>query len=268
MVYNNRDGEDAKLLKQFGEPSWNNPVVRYVDAKGSDLIPRKDRVWTTTGVAEQMIKTLEAADREIPLYLKSLVAGQETKTATFAMHCYWEGESRIGSIDGVVGTRSGWLEGLEVVTVSYQPDAVAYETLVKTAQSFECASKVFAHDRQQLQVAKTMVGNQAVPFPSGKTVRDAKLSDQKYYLAKTDLIHLPLTEFQATKLNAGIRSGNSKSELFKMISPRQQALYNDVVRIKKTHAKALSELHYPVEPDELIDYDEKIRSLVTRFQRK
>ena len=46
-------------------------------ADGSDIIPRKDRVWTTSGVASRMIKALMAVNRPVPEYLKDLArAGQ------------------------------------------------------------------------------------------------------------------------------------------------------------------------------------------------
>ena len=41
LVFNNRKGKDAILLERFSEPSWNNPVVRYLDPAGKDLIERK-----------------------------------------------------------------------------------------------------------------------------------------------------------------------------------------------------------------------------------
>jgi len=38
LVYNNRKGWDADVLRSFNEPSWNNPVVRYLDSDGRDLV--------------------------------------------------------------------------------------------------------------------------------------------------------------------------------------------------------------------------------------
>ena len=34
VVFNNKGGKDAQLLKRFNEPSWNNPVVRFLDGSG------------------------------------------------------------------------------------------------------------------------------------------------------------------------------------------------------------------------------------------
>ncbi len=72
LVYNNRGGEDRRRLERFNEPSWNYQVVRFLDAEGRDIIPRKDHVWTVGELAERMIETLRAADRPVPDSLREL----------------------------------------------------------------------------------------------------------------------------------------------------------------------------------------------------
>lgn len=86
-VYNNVEGEDAEVLEAFGEPSWNNPVVRIVDLDGEDLVPRNGEDWTVSGVAEAM---LEALGEEAPLYLDLLAQEDRARrsgveTAIFGM---------------------------------------------------------------------------------------------------------------------------------------------------------------------------------------
>jgi hypothetical protein len=72
-IHNNtRGGEDAKILKRFKEPAWNYQVIRFVDADGKDLIPRKDRVWTLKPLAERMIASLKKAKRPVPDSLRTL----------------------------------------------------------------------------------------------------------------------------------------------------------------------------------------------------
>ena len=73
LVYNNRSsGMDRELLELYREPSWNYQVIRFLDADGKDVIPRKDRVWTTSGVAARMVEALAAVNRTVPDYLKNL----------------------------------------------------------------------------------------------------------------------------------------------------------------------------------------------------
>ena len=42
LVFNNRGGEDRRLLDRFGEPAWNFQVVRFLDAQG-------ERYYSTKG---------------------------------------------------------------------------------------------------------------------------------------------------------------------------------------------------------------------------
>lgn len=73
LVYNNRNsGMDRVLLERYREPAWNFQVIRFLDARGRDIIPRKDRVWTARGVAARMVKTLETFKRPVPDYLEEL----------------------------------------------------------------------------------------------------------------------------------------------------------------------------------------------------
>jgi hypothetical protein len=73
LVYNNqRNGMDEMLLERFNEPAWNYQVIRFLDAEGRDILPRKDRIWTLDGVASRMVEALAAAHRPIPEYLSDL----------------------------------------------------------------------------------------------------------------------------------------------------------------------------------------------------
>ena len=53
-VHNNKSGRDAEILKRYQVPAWNFPGVRFVDARGKDLIARRDRVWSMPGIAARM----------------------------------------------------------------------------------------------------------------------------------------------------------------------------------------------------------------------
>ena len=92
-IFNNKSGVDKRLLKKFGEPAWNNPVVRFMTANEGDIISRKDGIWDTVGIVERMIQTLQKAGKPIPNYLKQISVPENNRmeTAEFAMHCYWEG---------------------------------------------------------------------------------------------------------------------------------------------------------------------------------
>lgn len=252
LIYNNKD-EDSKILKQFNEPSWNNPVTRFLNSELGDVIERQDRVWTINSMAGRMVAALKAANREVPAYLE-LIANQPSRsiTATFAMHCYWEGEGKLGRINGVSNTRSAWVDRLEVVEVEYDPERVSYEKLVTTAQSMECASKVFAHSDQQLEIAKKLVGEKAVMAPEKS--RAAKLSDQKYYLRNTPAVrNLPLTKLQSTKINARL---GRRANFDDLLSPRQKVLLEKIAdKLQGADAKRLDSFIFPEEDSQLAEYE-------------
>lgn len=262
LVYNNKSS-DAALLKKFGEPSWNNPIVRFLKSDGQDIIKRESGVWKIAPMASRMAAALKASGREVPGYLSGLAIDQASlETATFAMSCYWTGEARLGSIDGVMNTTSGWAGGLEVVQLSYDPKLVEYSTLVSTAQSFQCASKVFAHTDSQLQVAKPLVGSRAVKFPGGAS--KAKLSDQKYQLRTSKGYRsLPLTTYQSTKINSLIRSPQ-RAEYVKLLSPRQQALLGKIAEeFKAGNGEKIDQLVFPDDDAKLASYQAKLVGYLT-----
>ena len=87
-VRNNVGGGERAVLERYNEPTWNNPVVRFVDGKGADLIPRKSGVWTLGGQLGRMASSLEAADEKVPGWLATVAAetsSSEVQTAVFAM---------------------------------------------------------------------------------------------------------------------------------------------------------------------------------------
>jgi len=77
LIHNNRSsGMDGEIMKRYREPSWNYQVIRFLDARGKDVIPRKDRIWSAKGVAARMVEALTAVKRPVPDYLIDL-AGTE-----------------------------------------------------------------------------------------------------------------------------------------------------------------------------------------------
>ena len=90
-MYNNTKGDDdARVLKAFKEPSWNNPVVRILDSRKQDLIERIANSWTLEALVLGMVEALNKARCAIPSYL-GFLAMEETartgqiETAVFGM---------------------------------------------------------------------------------------------------------------------------------------------------------------------------------------
>lgn len=238
-VYNNVKGPDEDVLKAFKEPAWNNPVLRFLDAEKADLIPRQENVYSPDIVVLRMIAALEAAKKPVPEYLSKASRGEAAKSAkaTFAMECYWEGEAKFGSLAGVIATRIGMLQGKEAVEVTYDEELIDYSKLVAVAKKFDCTHRVFARTDAELKIARGLVGDKAVKS-------DEKLDDstqQQYHLAQIPKYHfLPLTAFQATKVNACLAFrvdpepflAADQREIFKRFDKVTDAEYKSIKALK------------------------------------
>jgi len=182
-IYNNSGGYDRKILNQFNEPSWNYQVMRFLDSDLNDLIPRKDKVWDVRA---------------------------------FAMFCFWTGEAKLGSLDGVYETEAGFYDGHEVVLVKYNEQEIDLLTLVNEAEKFDCASAVYLPDAADRKLVKDKTRLRTVKnFDFSSGYRRAPESDQKRQLssAKSMLKKLDLTPTQWTKLNSRGVSGASVRKL-------------------------------------------------------
>lgn len=70
-IYNNTKGDDdAHIRDAFKEPSWNNPVVRIIDAERKDVVPRLAGDWTVGGLAGAMVAALKKRGGEVPPWLR------------------------------------------------------------------------------------------------------------------------------------------------------------------------------------------------------
>ena len=148
--------------------------------------------------------------------------------ATFAMHCFWEGEAALGRIEGVYSTMPGFLNDLEVVELEYDPKAISFEQLLFQAKAESCASTVFARTAAQQEAAGKALGDAVVR--TDDAIRPDK--QPKYYLSNTPLKNVPMTRLQACRINSAI---GRKADPRGFLSPRQIQLLSIVER----HPKAL-----------------------------
>lgn len=205
LVFNNQK-PDAKDLARFKEPAWNNPVLRFFDYQWKDVVPRKDSVWTTGEVASRLAEVLRAARLKVPMAL-DLVALENSKAtdmATFAMHCYWEGEVQFGHLTGVKNTSSAWYDGKEVVHVEYDPTKIKYKSLVEHALKVRCGSTIYVRTETQKEVASALAPDRVARMDVKEFGKKAKNSDQKYYLSASPMRLVPLTPIQRMKVNSAL----------------------------------------------------------------
>ncbi len=224
LVPNNQPGEAENILQKYKEPAWNYQVVRFLDAKGVDLIPRKDKVWNTPYLASRMGEALEKAGRPVPKYLKALGAvGDFTKvdTVAFSMFCFWTGEAKLGTIPGVVTTEAGFFDGHEVTLVRFRTDEISLPELAKKAAEFECANAIYLTKDDQ-RIALEKAGSRLrIGQLDAKGYRKAPETDQKRQLIGTAIKNLAMSQTQAMHVNSLIRQDAARA--LQWLSPRQQA---------------------------------------------
>lgn len=218
LIHNNKPGKDAEVLKRFGEPAWNYQVVRFIDARGADLIPRKDRVWETGPLAERMIDALQKAKRPVPAWLGLLASEHSPRLqqAALAMGCFWTGEMQLGQLDGVITTEAGFIGGREVTLVKYDPAVLSLPQLANAAGKVRCADVLYVPAGA---LAGTRAGGLKAEALTG--YKPAPASDQKKQLPGTAAAKLNLGGAQATKVNAWIRTEPAK--VLPFLTPEQRA---------------------------------------------
>ena len=213
LIYNNKP-HHAALLKSFGEPTWNNPVVRIMQPDRKELVPRHAGDYTVKGLLNRMRAALNAANTEIPPWMALSVPPTQTETATFGMYCFWSGEVAIGGLDGVLSTQAGFLDGHEVVEVTYDPSVIAFKSLYSKAKAAGQADHVFARTTEQ---AKAVPAAKRTDAP----IRVSK-KDDKYQMKRHPLAQVPMSDVQRTKVNAAIGRGQDPRVY---LSPRQIAAW-------------------------------------------
>lgn len=167
-------------------------------------------------------------------------------------------------MDGVITSRATWKGRLETVEVSFDPDIVSYEDLVRAADGMDCATAVFARDDAQLATAQAIVGERARPL--GERSTDIANSDahQFRHLRATPMIHLPLTEAQANKTNAALQLDEDPAL---WLSPRQRvSLARINALIAAGHADALDSLVFPSDPKQLAAYADQLEAWLTELE--
>lgn len=205
VIHNNKGGKDRQVLKQFNEPSWNNPVVRIVDANGTNLTPRVAGNYSAKGLYLAMHNALVKTYAEIPEYMnllgKELTSVNSTKEKYYSMYCFWTGEKQLGASEGVLNTEAGFMKGREVVKVTYDDRKVDIKELDSYAKR-----------------------NNFTPIAQDNSYRPAS-NDEDYYLRHTVYKYLPLSNLQKTKINTAL--GKRKNATV-YLSPRQRMWLQEI----------------------------------------
>ncbi|GLQ53307.1 VPGUxxT family thioredoxin-like (seleno)protein, type 2 [Devosia nitrariae] len=202
-IFNNHPGTDAEILRRYDEPSWNNPVVRFLGPDGAELLPKLADRYDALGLHEKITAVLEMLGDDVPGYFRLLgrdllVEYGLSKCVTYTTPCFWSGETSLAQHPAVITTDAGWIDGEEVVQVYFDPREVSRSDLDS-----------YAH-------AELFSPTDAVGFELD--------GEPQYYLRKNVARHLPLTPAQRTRINLAVPY---RDWLACLLSPQQSAWLAD-----------------------------------------
>lgn len=202
-IFNNHPGADAEILRRYDEPSWNNPVVRFLAPDGVELLPKLADRYDALGLHDKITAVLEMLGDDVPGYFRLLgrdllVEYGLSKCVTYETPCFWSGETSLAKHPAVITTDAGWIDGEEVVQVHFDPREVSRPDLDSYAHS-----ELFN------------------PIDAAGFELDR---EPQYYLRKNAARHLPLTPAQRTRINLAVPY---RDWLEGLLSPQQSAWLAD-----------------------------------------
>ena len=202
-VFNNHPGDDARILRLYGERSWDNPVVRFLRHDGAELLPRLADRYDALALHERLSAALRTLDGRVPAYFDLLgrdllTEGGLSERTIYATPCFWSGETSLAQHPGVITTDAGWVDGEEAVLVQFDPQVVTLADLnaYARAEGFDPVERgSFSLDREP-----------------------------QFYLRKNPVRHIPLTAAQRTQINLAVPY---RTPITDLLSPQQSAWLAD-----------------------------------------
>lgn len=113
----------------------------------------------------------------------------------------------------MLATFSGWKGETEIVQLEYDPRIISYSQLCERAHELGACSIAFPAGEEELVAAREVFGENA--RSSDAAVR--RVDDTKYYLLEDPVRFVPMTQRQATRLNAM----DPPRDYASILSPRQ-----------------------------------------------
>ncbi|MCB0463690.1 MAG: thioredoxin family protein [Flavobacteriaceae bacterium] len=203
-IYNNKPGKDSDILQLYNEPSWNNPVTRFVDEKGKDIIPKLANNYHPLSLYTKMVEVLKVLEKDVPKYAQLLGDDLKMEYGYFKMTiyetpCFWSGETTLMQHPAVKYTEAGWINGLEVVKVFYD-ESKALLTELDSYAANEGLFKINNH-------------------------HDYKIDKRpQYYLSKSPFKYLSLSKAQRANINLAIPYQRNPSSY---LSPKQAGIFRE-----------------------------------------
>lgn len=202
-IFNNHPGADAEILRRYDEPSWNNPVVRFLGPDGEELLPKLVDRYDALALHEKITAVLDMLGEDVPGYFRLLgrdllIDYDLSQCVTYTTPCFWSGETSLAQHPAVITTDAGWVDGEEVVQLHFDPNEVS---------------------RADLDTHARAEGFGPIEGSGFRLDREPQ-----FYLRKNVARHLPLTPAQRTRINLAVPYRRPLADL---LSPQQAAWLGD-----------------------------------------
>lgn len=187
---------DHKALVQFNEPRCNNPVIRIVDANGTELLTRISGNYSSSSILrilqEFLCKTVVPRIEEI----------------FFEMECYWEGQGCLDFVcsqfekEAVLSTTAVLMNHMEMVRVQFDPLKLDMKQFLKEIDKYKIITRVlFTDPTIQQIIAKVWKRESTLQTSFKGKWHPARHSDQRYFIKQSASSSAPLFDRQSMALN-------------------------------------------------------------------
>lgn len=220
-------------------------LVRLLDRSANEVTSIISDKLTRAGLLEKMIETLEFCEQPVPTYLSILLeeercfseVGVGVKRRTTDRRCAFAvdnaavAEVEFAGLDGVIATRTGWIDRTSAVEVTFDSKRLSYGCLVRFALKQSICTVIYFCNNEERIAAQVEVErvNGSTRFQSymGMIQPDC---DPKHALRMTPLRFVPLTDLQATRVNRLVHIGKF-NEATHLLSPRQGLILMSAMRM-------------------------------------
>lgn len=236
-----------KRLSKMSIPQPDFTKLRILDGEGADVMPGISGEHISVGnVASAMAKALRACNYQVPIYL-SLLIEEETgrqkvkgaklqrvdRKATFGTASSSNAEVIFSGLDGVIGTSAGFINGGQVVEVTYDSSRLCYGSLVRYALQNIIAEIIYfqSNDERLASLLESQRVRVKAVLQEHEGTKRIDLNS-KQALRQTMMRAVPLTELQATRANRLCHQGKF-NEAMHLLSPFQGIIMMRAMRFVK-----------------------------------
>ena len=227
------------------EPLKNGPCIRIMTNSISRSRPAGTvsvkRELSVSSVALSMAEALRYLGRPVPTYLQLLSKQNIQRTMIhdriysskrnlyFSLNDFELGEAFFAGFDGVISIKSGRINGIKTIRISYDSTRISFSHLVYEAIHNKMAHRIYYATTDERVAIFTKSSDACVHFQTCKLLNFVEDCDSKHALRKTVLRFVPLSSIQSSLVNKLIFEDHF-NEAMHLLSPRQGLILRTILQ--------------------------------------